>query len=100
MFNSPLTDIQERYIHRMIGFSYPGVKNYNPCLTINAVFMNWGHRFIYDKATLSGILEAKGFTDIQFFTPGKSDDVNLSGLETRTLDTDAYETMIIQAVRA
>jgi len=45
-------------------------------------------------------LEKIGFTHVQFFTPGKSDDPNLSGLETRISDTDAYETMVIQAVRS
>ena len=100
LFGPTKTDLQERYIPRMAGFSYPGVKDPGHCFAINAVYMNWGHRFIYDKITLRTTLETIGFTNIQFFTPGKSDDPNLSGLETRTSDTDAYETMIIQAVRA
>jgi len=100
LFGSTRTDLQERYIRRMTGFAFPEVKDVNPCFAINAVFTKWGHRFIYDKTTLGNLLKTIGFTNIQFFTPGESDDSNLSGLETRTLDTDAYETMIIQAVRS
>jgi hypothetical protein len=70
-----------------------------PCFAINSTFMKWGHRFIYDQATLRKTLETAGFERVQFFTPGVSDDPNLTGIETRIRDMDLYETMVAQAVR-
>lgn len=93
------TDLQERYIRHVANINYPGAQSPNPCFAINSTFMNWGHRFIWDQATLSETLESKGFARIQFFTPGQSDDPNLSGIETRTSEMDMYETMVAQAVR-
>jgi len=93
------TELQERYIRRATGFCYPGVENPGPAFAVNATFMNWGHRFIYDKATFRGMLEKAGFTDVQFLAPGQSDDAQLRGLETRVTEEDVYETMVAQAVR-
>jgi predicted SAM-dependent methyltransferase len=99
LFGPTRTDLQDRYIRYVANSCYPGAQNPNPCFAMNAAFMNWGHRFIWDQATLSTTLETKGFAHIQFFTPGQSDDSNLTGIETRTSEMDMYETMVAQAVR-
>jgi predicted SAM-dependent methyltransferase len=99
LFGPTRTHLQERYIRNVTNINYPNVQSPNPCFAINSTFMNWGHRFIWDQATLSETLESKGFARVQFFTPGQSDDPNLSGIETRTSEMDKYETMVAQAVR-
>ena len=99
LFGPTRTDLQERYIRNVTNINYPSVQSPNPCFAINSTFMNWGHRFIWDQATLSETLESKGFARVQFFKPGQSDDPNLSGIETRTSEMDMYETMVAQAVR-
>lgn len=99
LFSPSRTDLQERYIHHVTNMNYPGVQNPDPCFAVNSTFMNWGHRFIYDQTTLTNTLESTGFTLVQFFAPGQSDDPNLSGIETRTSEMDMYETMVAQAVR-
>jgi len=93
------TDVQERYIRYATSICYPNVQTPNPCFAINAAFMNWGHKFLYDRVTLSCALQTIGFTNIQFFAPGQSDDSNLSGIETRNSEMDVYETMVVQAIR-
>lgn len=99
LFGPTRTDLQDRYIRYVANSCYPGAQNPNPCFAMNAAFMNWGHRFIWDQATLSATLKTKGFAHVQFFTPGQSDDPNLSGIETRTSEMDMYETMVAQAIR-
>ena len=99
LFGPARTDLQDRYIRYVTKACYPNVQDPNPCFAMNAAFMNWGHRYIWDQATLSKTLETEGFSPVQFFTPGQSDDPNLSGIETRTSEMDMYETMVAQAVR-
>lgn len=99
LFATSRTNQQERYIRHKTELCYPKVATANPCFAINAAFMNWGHKFLYDRETLCGILRDIGFADARFFTPGQSDDPNLSGIEARTSDIDTYETVVVQAIR-
>lgn len=99
LFQPERTNLQDRYITYMTNLSWPTVPDPVPCFAINSVFMDWGHQFLYDRATLRKTLEMAGFADVQFFTPGVSDDPNLTGIEGRTKDMDLYETMVAQAVR-
>jgi len=93
------SDLQERYIRYSSECIWPWVQNPGPCFAFNSTFMYWGHRFIYDEATLRSTLESLGFTEVQFFSPGVSDDPNLTGIETRVSDLDVYGTVAAQAVR-
>lgn len=94
------TDLQERYIRYSSECFWPSVESPGPCFAFNSAFMYWGHKFIYDEATLRYTLEATGFTQIQFFGPGASNDPNLTGIETRVSDLDVYGTIVAQGVRA
>lgn len=38
--------------------------DYTPAISMNEIFNNWGHRFIYDFNTLKLMLEKSGFYDI------------------------------------
>lgn len=100
LFQPARTDLQDKFIRHSTNFTWPAVQDPGPCFAINSAFMNWGHRFLYDQETLRKTLEATGFAQVQFFTPGVSDDPNLTGIETRTSEMDVYETMVAQAVRA
>jgi predicted SAM-dependent methyltransferase len=99
LFVANRTDQQNRYIEYRTKLCYPNAISPTPCYAMNASFMNWGHKFLYDRETLSQILLKIGFADVRFFTPGQSDDENLTGLESRTSDIDNYETMVVQATR-
>ena len=50
----------------------------------NAFFRSWGHRFIYDEATLRLLLEAAGFARIARRRLGQSDHPALAGLDHET----------------
>jgi predicted SAM-dependent methyltransferase len=45
------------------GETFEGV--YSPILSVNRIFREFGHRFIYDFAMLGQMLERRGFTDIE-----------------------------------
>ena len=94
------TDLQERYIRYSSECIWPSLQNPGPCFAFNSTFMYWGHKFIYDEATLRYTLESTGFTQIHFFPPGASDDPNLTGIETRVSELDVYGTIAVQGVRA
>jgi predicted SAM-dependent methyltransferase len=94
------TEVQDRYIRYSTDFWWPSVQNPGPCFAFNSAFMNWGHKFLYDQATMRNALETTGFTRTQFFAPGVSDDPNLTGIEVRVSEMDVYETLVVQAVCA
>jgi predicted SAM-dependent methyltransferase len=100
LFASSRSDVQQKYIAIRTAECYPGIKHPSPCFAINAAFMNWGHRFLYDRETLQSLLQEIGYTEIQFFAAGQSDDCNFTGIEMRTSEIDLHETMVVQAVRA
>lgn len=75
-----------------------------PAFIINEEMHEFGHRFLYDEATLRNSLTAAGFKSIQRFDPGSSDDAALTGIEVRhnvasVRPVNDYETMVLQASR-
>jgi predicted SAM-dependent methyltransferase len=72
-------------------------------MILNMEMRSYGHRFLYDAATLSESLERAGFTAITRFRPGESDDPQLSGIEIRPKSPigsmNAYEAMALEATR-
>jgi predicted SAM-dependent methyltransferase len=71
---------------------------------INHMFMDHGHRFIYDQETLVAMLTDAGFADPARFPPGESVDEELRVLEThgRAIGDErvnSFETMVVEAVR-
>lgn len=76
-----------------------------PAAVVNNLFYNWGHRFLYDFATLEEALEATGFVRVTACQLGKSDDAALDGVELHVgrtpLDEEMsrFEALVVEAVR-
>lgn len=79
-------------------------------LILNSELTEYGHQLVYTPKMLRKTLEAAGFTQIQQYQSGESDDPALKGLERRShlsslpggpaiRDIDHYETMVFEAVR-
>ncbi len=70
---------------------------------INSEMYEFGHRFLYTPKMLRSTMEAAGFTQIQEYLSGESNDVALKRLEVRAnsnvRDIDRYETMAFEGVR-
>jgi predicted SAM-dependent methyltransferase len=92
-------DIDHEHILRQ----YPDIRRDPACFVVNNFFRSYGHQFLYDETTLSGILREAGFNRIARFSPGESDDDNLCHLESHGRligeEYNLYETMILQAER-
>jgi predicted SAM-dependent methyltransferase len=72
-------------------------------IILNLQLSSFGHKFIYDPATLQSALTRAGFTAIRQFEMSESDDPVLHGFEARTTGAHApvtrHETMVMQAVK-
>lgn len=70
---------------------------------LNYIFYNFYHKFIYGKSSITQLLVTNGFTDILFFEPGESNDLNLTGLERHQVclgtEFNNMETMVVEAVK-
>jgi predicted SAM-dependent methyltransferase len=51
--------------------------DYTPAMAINEIFYDWGHRFIYDAATLELSLRKAGFTEVERRSFGEGADPRL-----------------------
>lgn len=73
------------------------------CIILNVYMRGMGHLFVYDPDALRELFERAGFRDVREFALGESDDPHLRNIESRPSteirDVDAYETMVLQAVR-
>jgi SAM-dependent methyltransferase len=71
---------------------------------INRAFYGWGHRFLFDTASMRDLLSEAGFIDIRFREVGESDDPEFRGIEFHgQLIGDVlnrYETMVVEAAVA
>jgi SAM-dependent methyltransferase len=69
--------------------------------SINRLFYGWGHRFIFDRATLRDLLEDAAFSRTEFVEIGQSADPELRGMEFHGemigLELNDYETMVVEA---
>jgi predicted SAM-dependent methyltransferase len=70
------------------------------CLRLNRAFHGWGHRFLYNRATLVAVTRSAGFASTAFRTYGESERPELAGLERHQTWEDTAElphVLIIEA---
>jgi len=68
-------------------------------VVVNNIF-NFGHQFIYDRCTLSELLERAGFKDPQVLQPAESAIPEFSGIAVHCEDYISLETLVIEASKA
>lgn len=61
------------------------------CFQLNRAFHGWGHRFLYNRPALEGILRTAGFAEISWHRYGESDVPELAGLERHEKSADSPE---------
>ncbi len=75
----------------------------NSVTVFNRMFREWGHQFIYDPATLTGLLQNAGFQDVRGYLAGESDCADLVGVELHGGEVgevlNRFETMALEAVK-
>jgi predicted SAM-dependent methyltransferase len=70
------------------------------CFRLNRAFHAWGHRFLYNRATLSAAVRTAGFGSTVFRTYGESDRPEFSGLERHRTWEDTPELPHVLIVEA
>lgn len=88
-------EVGERYVRWAVETLEPEVEAALPGVVINNFFRSWGHRFVYDPATLRHALHQAGFVEIE--------EASLGELERHLADTPEFnqlETFVLEAQRA
>jgi predicted SAM-dependent methyltransferase len=104
--NGGLDARQEDYVrlsNTQFGSEFERSSPQNSCYAINRTFHEWGHQFIYDRATLVSVLSHTGFHDVRFCEIGQSAIAEFRNLETHGdysgEEFNRFETMIAEASR-
>jgi len=100
LFDEPPTEEARAYIAgKMQWHQWPNDPN-QAAIILNLQMSSWGHKFMYDAATLSGALTRAGFRGVQEFEENVSGDEFLRNLEERDGGVNQrwsnYETMSIE----
>lgn len=73
----------------------------DPCFSVNRLFSEFGHRFLYSEALLTRCLLEGGFREVARCAVGESDDPALRDLEMHGerigSDWNAYQSLILEA---
>lgn len=92
-----------RYADKIFDDFFPGAKTKTPAAALNNIMSDFGHRFVYDEATLRLALANSGFQGIVRQAVGISDDPELRGIEiygnSIGKDINEYQTMVLEAIR-
>ena len=99
------TEAQQNYVDWIVDHCLSSVDSCKEVFVINNAFRAWGHRFLYDFATLKVTLSTTGFTDIRCYRPGDSADPHLLGLEAHgdeigNEEINQFETFVIEGQAA
>lgn len=74
---------------------------HNPAFVVNGFLREWGHTFVFDEPTLSGLMRLVGFTGVRRCAPGESEVEDLVGVERHGdrigEDFNRFETMVLEA---
>jgi predicted SAM-dependent methyltransferase len=94
----------EEYIRWFTARHMPGFQRNSPAFVINHFFYNWGHCFIYDRATLEDFFREAGLTNLEWCQVRESCCPALHNLERHgtilgSQRWNAFETMVLEGVR-
>jgi predicted SAM-dependent methyltransferase len=102
LFSEDRSDLENRYIEWATNQFMSGAPKALPSLVFNNFVRQWGHQFIYDRATLRFVLSEAGFVDIKEHRIGHSDHEKLRDLETVARMPEGFlelESMILEGMR-
>jgi SAM-dependent methyltransferase len=82
---------------------YPNIAEDGVCFIVNQFFRGFGHKYLYDENSMLALMLEAGFTNIQRYHPGASDDANLQGIESHGEligeKLNDFETMVFEGDR-
>ncbi len=103
LYDDELTDVQRRYVEWSVQTWTHDADAILPGFVLNNFMRDFGHRFVYDRATLTHALQNAGFTDVEEHRPGDSGTPELAGLEHHgdriPPEFNELETIVLEARR-
>jgi hypothetical protein len=100
LYQEPDNPLHKRYIEYS---AKNGVLPPTAVFVINRFHTAWGHQIIYDKETLSNLLEQNGFKDICECEVSQSSNPALNGVEghfkSLPAEFNSLETMVLEATK-
>ena len=97
------TEIQKRYIQKIVDADYPETGFYHAAFAVNGCFFGWGVQFIYDAVTLQDVLSRAGFSQITRCAVKESTDSHLHNLERHgtviSEEFNTLQTMVFEGTR-
>jgi predicted SAM-dependent methyltransferase len=108
LFTAAKTDAMNTYIRERLAFGDAEGRSWARTISPEAVILNremrsYGHRFLYDPATLGDSLRRAGFSSVTQFHAGETGDPQLSNIEVRPKSPirsmNAFETMAFEATK-
>jgi predicted SAM-dependent methyltransferase len=100
LWRGSTTGEQKAYMQAYLGIEHAG-DPVSACMTLNLAMRSFGHKFIYDRATLCDLLTQAGFVDVRFATPADRSALRLLEFIVRGVQgnpiLDSYETLIVEA---
>jgi hypothetical protein len=99
LFSDPLTPEQKRFLNQFA--SIYSLDRVNPCIALNHLVYNWGHRFLYTPKELTDALKRAGFEDVYEMPVGESSYDAICGIEQHGKfygeEMNRFETMVFEA---
>jgi predicted SAM-dependent methyltransferase len=102
LFSCDRSELEDQYIEWAAKQFVPNAQAPLPSFVFNNFVRQWGHQFIYDRATLRFVLSDAGFVDIKECRIGQSDHAKLRDLETVERMPEGFlelESMILEGMR-
>ena len=105
LYGSAKSDLESRYVAWVAArfLREISVGANGDVFVINNFLRSFGHRFIYDPATLAGALRASGFSGITVQNVGESDDGELRNIESHgsriSEEFNRLETFVIEGLK-
>jgi SAM-dependent methyltransferase len=82
---------------------FPNIAEDGVCFIVNQLFRGFGHKYLYDENSMLALMLEAGFTNIQCYHPGASDDPHLQGIESHGEligeKLNDFETMVFEGDR-
>jgi SAM-dependent methyltransferase len=95
----PEWDIDCEHVRRY----FPNIAEDGVCFIVNQLFRGFGHKHLYDENSMLALMLEAGFTNIQSYHPGASDDAYLQGIESHGEligeKLNDFETMVFEGDR-
>jgi predicted SAM-dependent methyltransferase len=105
MYATTGDSVGDEYVQYAVRTYVPHAIRNIKAFVLNNFFYNWGHAFIFDRDTLTTLLQNVGFKELSWHAPHESKHPELQRLEKHgqligSEEINAWQSMIVESVKA